>query len=143
MRTYIGIDPGISGGIAWINDTGPHAIKMPKTVKDRWLAISQLETNDCYAMLERVSTSPQMGVRSAGTFMQNRGELLACLCASGIPYDEVTPTKWMRSLNCLTGGDKNVTKSKAQSMFPELKITHAVADALLLAEYCRTTRHYL
>lgn len=143
MVTYIGIDPGKSGGLAWINDDGAGAIAMPKTVKDRWLAISQLESPTCYCMMERVATSPQMGVVSAGTFMQNRGELLACLVASGIPYDEVAPAKWQRALGCLTRGDKNITKGKAQSMFPELKITHAVADALLLAEYCRRNRHFL
>ena len=34
-------------------------------------------------------------------------------------------------------GDKNVTKRRAQELFPGARVTHAVADALLLAEYCR------
>jgi hypothetical protein len=37
----------------------------------------------------------------------------------------------------LSKGDKNVTKRKAQELFPSLKITHATADALLIAEYLR------
>ena len=143
MRTYIGIDPGKNGGLAWIDDAGAHALPMPQTIRARWLAIAKLETEDCYCCIEKVHTSPQMGVRSAGTFMQNTGELLASLCAAGIPYEEVSPAKWQRHLSCLTAGDKNVTKQKAQGLFPGLKITHAIADALLIAEYCRQTRNYL
>ena len=43
-------------------------------------------------------------------------------------------------MDCLTGGDKNVTKRKAQSLFPWVKVTHAIADSMLLAEYCRQHR---
>lgn len=32
---------------------------------------------------------------------------------------------------------KNTHKARAQELFPGLKITHAVADALLIAEYGR------
>ena len=35
------------------------------------------------------------------------------------------------------GGDKNVTKRKAQELWPNIKITHAFADALLLGEFGR------
>jgi hypothetical protein len=37
----------------------------------------------------------------------------------------------------MTKGDKNITKRKAQELFPEIKITHAIADSLLIAEYGR------
>jgi hypothetical protein len=40
-------------------------------------------------------------------------------------------------MRCLTKGDKNVSKARAQELFPALKITHATADALLIAEYGR------
>ncbi len=43
----------------------------------------------------------------------------------------------MKTLDCMTGGDKNVTKRKAQELFPEIKVTHAIADALLIGEYAR------
>ena len=43
-------------------------------------------------------------------------------------------------MSWLSKGDKNVTKSRAQELFPELKITHAIADALLIAEYGRRVR---
>jgi hypothetical protein len=40
-------------------------------------------------------------------------------------------------MQCLTKGDKNVSKAAAQRLWPKLKITHANADALLIAEYGR------
>jgi hypothetical protein len=41
----------------------------------------------------------------------------------------------------MTKGDKNVSKRKAQELFPQLKITHATADALLLAEFGRRAQN--
>lgn len=40
-------------------------------------------------------------------------------------------------MGCLTKGDKNISKARAQQLFPTAKITHATADALLLAEWRR------
>jgi hypothetical protein len=42
-------------------------------------------------------------------------------------------------MGCLTKGDKNVSKSRAQELFPSIKVTHAIADALLIAEHNRRT----
>lgn len=59
------------------------------------------------------------------------------LTAAGIPFDEVSPAVWQKYLGCLTGGDKNVTKAKAQQLFPHITVTHAIADAILIGEYLR------
>jgi hypothetical protein len=86
------------------------------------------------------SASPQMGVTSAFTFGKGYGGLLMLLTALDIPFDQITPRKWQTAMGCLSGGDKNVTKRRAQQLFPKLTITHAIADALLLAEFCRRVR---
>ena len=78
-----------------------------------------------------------MGVSSAFTFGRAVGLLYAFLTAAEIRFEEVAPVSWQTSLKCRTRGDKNVSKRKAQQLFPSLKITHGVADALLLAEYAR------
>ena len=151
MIRYIGIDPGASGGIAFIEVTNPEngdlpfAMKQPETDRDIYHIISQLrwcgeKEVKCFAMLEKVHAMPKQGVSSTFTFGQNYGKLQMALIASGIPFEYVTPQKWQKALQCLTGGQKNVSKSKAQELFPHLKITHATADALLLAEYCRRIR---
>ena len=84
-----------------------------------------------------VHSSPQMGVRSAFTFGQSFGMAEMLLTCLGIPFERGRPQVWQRSLGCLTGGDKNVTKRRAQQLFPGVRITHANADALLIAEYGR------
>ena len=141
MKYFMGLDPGKSGGIALISEDGEQAIaqKVTDSERDLWLFFKEYSSEVQFAKLELVHSSPQMGVRSAFSF-GGYGFLRGILIASEIPFDEVRPQKWMKHLSCLTGGDKNVTKRKAQQLFPKLKITHAVADALLIAEYCRQIR---
>lgn len=145
MKTILGLDPGTNGGIAWITDGKACAEKMPETLLDLWELIGDIGDTvrsstkhlDCKAYIEAVASSPQMGVKSAFTFGQGYGRLEMALTAAGISFERVSPRKWQGALGCLSGGDKNVTKQKAQEMFPQLKITHATADAILIAEYGR------
>jgi Holliday junction resolvasome RuvABC endonuclease subunit len=76
-----------------------------------------------------------MGVKSAFTFGNGFGHLEMALTAAGIPFERVSPQRWQKALGCLTKGDKNVSKRRAQELFPSMKITHATADALLIAYY--------
>jgi Holliday junction resolvasome RuvABC endonuclease subunit len=143
MKTIIGIDPGQSGGIAWIADGKPCVEKMPETAKDLWDLLQSItfanhpQNPNCLAYIEQVSSSPQMGVKSAFTFGHGFGQLEMALTAAGIPFVRVRPQAWQKALRCLTGGDKNVSKRRAQELFPAMKITHATADALLIAEFGR------
>lgn len=80
---------------------------------------------------------PGQGVTSMFTFGMGYGALRMAVLASGIPFEGVTPQAWMKGLGCLTGGDKTVTRARAQTLFPELKVTDQIADALLIAEFAR------
>lgn len=140
---YIGIDPGQSGGIGILTFDGPRigaeAFKMPSTDRElfellRSLGVFPERTKAC---VERVHSFPGQGVASSFTFGMSYGAILMGLAATGISYDLVMPRRWQGELGCLSGGDKNVTKRRAQGMFPDLKITHATADSLLIAEFCR------
>lgn len=137
---YIGIDPGKSGGIAIITPGGgAYAHKMPETDRDLLDLLSEFSADDNRAVLEQVHAMPGQGVTSTFTFGRGYGKLEMALCASLIPFETVTPQKWQKLMGCLTKGDKNVSKAAAQRLFPHLKVTHAIADALLIAEYCRRT----
>ena len=150
---YIGIDPGVAGGIAILSDTGLviDKTRMPVTVKDTvdwirerltWFGSSDIQTR---AVIEKVNPGAfgaakfgqRMGVVSAFTFGRGVGRLEAILAALEISYDEVLPAQWQAVMQCRTRGNKNISKARAQQLFPHLKVTHAIADALLLAEYCR------
>ena len=137
----IGIDVGKNGAVAWTTLGDTLVEKMPETTKDLWDLIDgiakdahrNLEIPHCY--LEQVSSSPQMGVVSAFSFGNGFGHLEMALTAAGIPFTKVRPQVWMKHLGCMTKGDKNVTKRMAQQLYPEIKINHYVADALLIHEY--------
>ena len=139
--TIIGLDPGTNGGIAWITDGKPCAEKMPDTLQDLWELIVSISLNagtggtGIHAYLEQVYSSPQQGVKSAFTFGNGFGHLEMAITAAGIPFTRVRPQIWQKKLNCLTGGQKNITKQRAQELFPSIKVTHAIADALLIAKY--------
>lgn len=155
--TTIGIDPGKNGGIAWIADGKACVEKMPETLQDLWELIQDIQRANvvwpdkvpCRAYLEEVQpgglcrakrttkdgNQTSMGSKSAFSFGRNIGTLEMALTAAGIPFERVRPQVWQKALNCMTGGDKNITKRRAQELFPGRKITHATADALLIAYY--------
>lgn len=152
MSVYVGIDPGVSGGIAVIRYMIDSELMHKQIVtcfkfKDSTEAdisnfilseVVAFDSDDLkFAMIEKVSSSPQMGVTSAFTFGRSYGFLRGLLVAHGIAFEEVRPQVWQKSLGCLSGGDKNKTKAKAQQLFPKKKWTHATADAALIAEHCR------
>jgi crossover junction endodeoxyribonuclease RuvC len=145
MKTFIGIDPGQSGGVALIwegefVDKNNQVKKMPETEADlSELFLFLKEQPSPHVYIEKVHSMPAQGVASSFKFGYNFGLLIGMLAASKLPYTYVTPQKWQKAMGCMTKGDKNVSKRKAQELFPDQKITHAVADALLIAEYCRRT----
>ena len=130
----LGIDPGKSGGYAVFADGKCVAVES----FDPRAAISDLiRTKPDIAYLEQVHSMPAQGVHSVFTFGENFGWWQGVLQALEIPFERVTPQKWQKAMSCLSKGDKNVTKKRAAELFPKIKVTHAIADALLIAEYGR------
>ena len=143
---FVGIDPGAGGGIAALDTAGQVQLveRMPPTDADILYVFRELRSRKpCRAILELVRASPQMGVVSAFTFGGCYRALKMGLLAADIPFDEITPRQWQGLLKCLSRGDKNVTKRRAQELFPGVKVTHAIADALLLAEFGRRQVRYV
>lgn len=142
---YLGLDPGKSGAIARIFDHLPptpgDVVKLDGTEHDVAEFLRGCEGVECTAILERVNAMPKQGVSSTFKFGTSYGFLRGLLVGMKIPFSEVSPVVWQKAMGCRSGGDKNVTKSRAQQLFPSLKITHANADALLLADFARRTHH--
>jgi len=139
---HLGFDPGGSGGFAIVNHDGAfvHAQKFGDlTERDIWNAVKEFTLgNDIgLVMCEAVHSMPKQGVASSFKFGASYGFLRGILVASGVRYEFVSPQKWQTKLGCRTGGDKNKSKAAAQQRHPGEKITHAIADALLIAEYAR------
>ena len=138
-KVWLGVDPGKSGALSAIHENGEiEYILCKQTERDLWDWLKgQTDGKDAFALLEKVGARPGQGVSSMFKFGTSYGFLRGILIACTIPFEEVTPATWQRALRCLTKGDKNVTKSKAQELFPAIKVTHGNADALLIAEHCK------
>lgn len=148
MSIIIGIDPGQSGAIAaieqrtawdraWID--GPKLCRLTETERDisNWLSYFASADTECFVFIEAVHSMPKQGVSSSFKFGKSYGFLRGLLMAHCIPFEEVTPQRWQKELACLTRGEKNVSKARAQQLFPNLMVCHWNADALLIAEFGR------
>jgi crossover junction endodeoxyribonuclease RuvC len=135
VSTYIGIDPGKNGAIAFIADGAMIVHSMPKTPRDMWVLLSPFEGSRC--VLEKVASMPGQGVKSMFTFGRYYGMAEGIVAAAGLRTELVKPERWQTALGCLSGGNKAVTHERARLLFPGVVIHKYAADAVLLAEYCR------
>ena len=144
-KTWMGIDPGKSGSIVIIDENREAVAiyKMPEDASEL-LEIFEKHSDVSFAILERVHGMPGMGGTQMFTFGKNYGHIEMALLSKKIPFETVTPQKWMKSMELGTKkfGEtktqwKNHLKAQAVRLFPKVKITLAIADALLIAEYCK------
>lgn len=142
MLTVVGIDPGLSGGVAVICGAAVAAYKTPETAKDLFDLLSKFKP--AVAICEKVNAGPKMGSSAAFKFGQSVGEIRMACIAAGLRLEYVSPQKWQKEFGLISKGrglgqgdteKKNRNKARAQELFPGMKITHAIADALLIAEY--------
>lgn len=147
-KTYVGIDPGASGGVVVLSDHGTYCFPMPTTRADLWEILKTGGPIE-FAAVEKVGG--HVGKDQPGSrmfeFGRNYGECLMALTAAEVPHEEVPPQRWQKSLGIAPRKKdesktqwKNRLKARAQQLFPKVRVTLAVADALLIAEYCRRFR---
>jgi len=142
----IGIDPGVNGGVAIIDDKWKdkaiEAVKCPDTIKDMadYLSLHCYDNIKTLCIIEKVHSFPGQGVRSVFTFGKNYGQWLGILASHDIPYKEVPPQTWMKHYGAMPrdrGQRKRHLKHLAQSLYPSIKVTLYNADAILLANYSK------
>lgn len=137
----ITIDPGIGGGMAAFV-RGDLITAAFTTEGDACQWLRQFDPATATAWIEEVHSSPQMGVRSAFTFGRNFGFWLGALGALQIPVRMVKPQVWQRGIagvGRLQGPErKSALRAEAQRRFPHLRITQAVADAILMNDWARS-----
>lgn len=144
----IGIDPGKAGGLSLLNvgSQEVQAVKMPQDENDLLEALENFMAIDAQglrlAVIEKVASSPQMGVKSAFTFGEGFGLLKGVLAAKRIPREFITPAVWQRALGVPKRAKdesqtvhKNRLKQRANEVFPNNRWTLATCDAALLALY--------
>jgi crossover junction endodeoxyribonuclease RuvC len=141
----IGIDPGLSGAIAFTARFGAHVEDMPVAGGQVDAAnLAQMiglwkQDNELVAYVEQVAARPGQGVSSMFKFGMSYGAALAVLAACGVPVHLVTPGRWKKALGL--SSDKELSRRRAIELFPQLagdlkrKKDDGRAEALLLAHY--------
>jgi hypothetical protein len=139
----LGIDPGQSGGLALIADGFCAVSPMPDIEADTAELLREYAPYIVRCYIEAVHSMPKQGVASSFKFGKSYGFLRGLLVALQIPFEDVSPQRWKKSLGLrYTAEDsktekKNGSKQLARQWFPTLRITHATAEALLIAEFGR------
>ena len=148
---FAGLDPGVSGALAVIDDDGQLVTlaDLP-IIRDGKLAfvdapalvslmIEARQGRAARIYVERVSAMPGQGVASTFSFGVGFGSLLAACRFVAMPLELVTPATWKRALGL--SSDKRASLGKARLLFPTAELHLAKhdgrAEALLIAEYGR------
>lgn len=147
----LGIDPGLSGAIAFyagrselrINDvltfdaTRGRQVDVYKVVSEFREAVNHYSIQ--HAFIEQVSAMPKQGVSSMFKFGTVYGTLQGIVASFGIPTTFVTPQKWKKSLS--VPAVKDAARLRASQLMPQhidwwpRKKDHNRADAALIAYY--------
>jgi len=155
----IGIDPGLSGAIAILEDSKiKELFDMPvmpdgkknkrqlnsallvKLIKDN---IESLEST--VMVVEQVNAMPGQGVTSMFNFGQTFGAIKGICAAIGLPIFFVRPAKWKKYFE-LINSSKDASRTKAIEMYPSFseqlskKKDVNKSDAILIARYYSETR---
>lgn len=149
MNYRIGIDPGLSGAIAVLNDDlflvavydmPVMALSKGKNqVNAAALArIIKGVPRQAIAYLEQVSAMPGQGVSGMFSFGTSYGIVQGVLAALDIPVILVRPQAWKGRAG-LKGKDKDMARTVAQRLYPGAELSRKKdigrADAILIARF--------
>ena len=152
----IGIDPGISGSICFLQDgkivdvvempTMTEGKKNKKQVNGSQIVneilekIKELDKREIKVVIEQVSAMPGQGVTSMFNFGQSFGILKGICSSMQLPMYFVRPAKWKKYFN-LINSEKDASRTRAIEVFPYFsgqlskKKDSNKADAILIASF--------
>lgn len=134
---YVGVDPGLAGGIARLDD-GSRVWDMPtrevvsggkkrrrvdaealaRVIADNVLP-DFCQPEDAIAFVEAAQATPQMGVSSAFGYGQSFGLVLGVLAHLGVPVQLVGAAKWKRAMGIGKRGNRMIGREIAELCPPE------------------------
>lgn len=156
MKTYIGIDNGVSGTIALISADRTEFIKTPvekvqdytkaKKIISRLDALSfkafldGVEPSQTFALIERPMVNPTRFAATASALRCHEAMLIV-IELLGIPYAFCDSKEWQREMlpkGFPDGETKFFSLQVGNRLFPQFReFKHPDRDALLIAEYAR------
>lgn len=129
MQYIVGIDPGLSGGIAFYDpmmetlDTLEMPILKAGTKSKRVIDENALvrlfddkRTSIKKAYIEQVNAMPRQGVTSTFNFGMGFGIVRGIVAANFIPVEFIRPTQWKKELK--VPSNKDSARLRASQLFP-------------------------
>ena len=160
----IGIDPGISGSICFLEDGKIlEVFEMPTMIDGKknkkqvngsqiFNEISKriigIETRNIRVVIEQVSAMPGQGVTSMFNFGQSFGILKGICSAMQLPMYFVRPAKWKKYFG-LIKSEKDASRTRVIEIFPYFssqlskKKDSNKADAILIASFYYETYKFV
>ena len=155
----IGIDPGLSGAIAILENNKVLNIfdipvmsegKKNKRQLNSALMVNLLKENinkeeEVVVVVEQVNAMPGQGVTSMFNFGQTFGAIKGICAALDLPIFLVRPSKWKKHFD-LINSSKDSSRTKVIEMYPSLssqlskKKDVNKSDAILIARFFNETR---
>ena len=155
----IGIDPGLSGAIAILeNNKVLNIFEMPvmsagkknKRQLNSALLVNLIKesienSGEVAVVVEQVNAMPGQGVTSLFNFGQTFGSIQGICAALELPIFFVRPSKWKKNFELITS-TKHSSRTKAIEMYPKLSNQLAKkkdvnkSDAILIARFFSETR---
>ena len=145
--SYIGIDPGRKGGIAYIYDDGYDSYFMPDTTSGIYKLLSQLADPAPWTtcIIEQVQVmGKSFGAKAALSYGQHYGEIIGILTALEVKVVEARPAIWKKAMGLTKEKDDSI--ALCERLFPDVNLlptqrctkpSDGMAEAVLLAEYGR------
>ena len=135
-RTFIGVDPGSSGGIAWSNRSGVFVVAMPETRRgcidtiDTILQQSKQDgcSIDPIAYMEKVAPFiPGGGASSMFIFGRNVERVGCVLECKGVRIVEIIPRSWQKALGLGNSDRVKITKDMSPTEVKSAKAHNDIA----------------
>mgnify|MGYP006133822085 CR=1 FL=1 len=137
----VGIDPGMSGGVSVIDSTGEVSVQK-YTTESEFIAFMESQPRESRVYIEDVPCFVSSVTSGASSFKlgYNYGFEVGVCRAFGFPVELVKPRAWQAGIPGLKPKmgytfRKRLLKDVANRLFPQIKVTNAVADALLIMDY--------
>jgi len=159
MPNYIGIDPGLNGGIAsinnandlkgiWLIPTFTVGTKKEIDTKSLYQLLKPFKDNCKLVGIETQHAMPKQGVSSMFKIGKGYGIIIGILTALELPYIEIRSLEWQKVM--FAGLDrtntKDLSKIIAQRLHPKCefkaskrctKIHDGMTDAVMIAHYTK------
>ena len=154
MTLFIGIDPGLSGGLAFRSGEEMSVLPMPiltitkakgvRRVLDLTALANLIDDKTknkprIHVFIERVASMPKQGVASMFSFGESYGAIKGIIAANFLPMTLVTPQTWKSKLK--VSSNKDDARYRASQLMPRFahlwarRADDGLAEAALISFY--------